>query len=173
MAESGTTAVLWTLDGFRPDDWVRAGEREAGRPTILPLSVFLEIGEPERKAARDFLAVEIAPAEGIDDLLPHLEDLPLVALSFPSFTDGRAYSKAELLRGRHGFQGRLRAVGDILIDQIPLMIRTGFTEFSVASEAAIRRLEAGRTGGLPLHYQPAAVSAARPAGSYSWRRLPT
>ena len=100
-----------------------------------------------------------------------MPDLPLVALSFPAFNDGRSFSKAALLRTRHGYRGTVRASGQVLIDQIPHMLRTGFDELEVSHPTTIRRLEQGRTGGLPEYYQPSARS--EPAeGKYAWRRLP-
>lgn len=60
---------------------------------------------------------------GFADDLPRLS---LVALQFPKWTDGRAYSQARLLRGRHGFAGELRATGEVLVDMAPLLQRTGF-----------------------------------------------
>ena len=56
----------------------------------------------------------------------NLEGIDRVDLNFPKFTDGRAYSQAYLLRRRLGFKGELRATGDVLIDQLVQMERTGF-----------------------------------------------
>jgi len=55
-----------------------------------------------------------------------LEGVARIDLSFPKFTDGRAYSQAFLLRRRLGFKGELRATGDVLVDQLQLMQRSGF-----------------------------------------------
>lgn len=49
-----------------------------------------------------------------------------IALAFPKWTDGRAYSQARLLRVRHGFRGEIRATGEVLVDMLPLLARTGF-----------------------------------------------
>jgi len=54
----------------------------------------------------------------------------VIAIQFPVFTDGRDYSLARLLRGRHGYGGELRAVGDVLRDQIYVLLRCGFDAFS-------------------------------------------
>ena len=62
----------------------------------------------------------------IEDIGPDLQHLALIAISFPKFTDGRAYSQARLIRGRLGFTGQLRATGDVLFDQLQLMTRCGF-----------------------------------------------
>jgi uncharacterized protein (DUF934 family) len=55
----------------------------------------------------------------------------LIALEFPKFRDGRAYSYARLLRERYGFKGELRAVGDVLMEQVFFMVRTGFDAFDL------------------------------------------
>src|SRR5688572_13351699 len=62
------------------------------------------------------------------------DDVPrfaLIALEFPKFRDGRAYSYARLLRERYGFEGELRAVGDVLMEQLLFMLRTGFDAFDL------------------------------------------
>ena len=71
----------------------------------------------------------------LDDLVPYLERLAAVALVFPSFRDGRAYSQARLLRERHGFDGELRATGQVLRDQFVFMLRAGFDAFEVKKES--------------------------------------
>jgi uncharacterized protein (DUF934 family) len=71
----------------------------------------------------------------LDDLVPHLDRLALVALAFPTFRDGRAYSQARLLRERYGYDGELRATGQILRDQFVFMTRAGFDAFEVKKDA--------------------------------------
>src|SRR5580704_8396376 len=71
----------------------------------------------------------------LDDLVPYLDRLAVVALVFPSFRDGRAYSQARLLRERHGFKGELRATGQVLRDQFVFMQRAGFDAFEVKKES--------------------------------------
>ncbi|MES5483771.1 DUF934 domain-containing protein [Bradyrhizobium sp. INPA03-11B] len=71
----------------------------------------------------------------LDDLVPHLDRLALVALVFPTFRDGRAYSQARLLRERYGYDGELRATGQILRDQFVFMTRAGFDAFEVKKDA--------------------------------------
>ncbi|WKA29551.1 DUF934 domain-containing protein [Bradyrhizobium roseum] len=71
----------------------------------------------------------------VDDLVPHLNRLAAVALVFPSFRDGRAYSQARLLRERHGYDGELRATGQVLRDQFVFMVRAGFDAFDVKKDA--------------------------------------
>ena len=71
----------------------------------------------------------------VDDLVPYLDRLTAVALVFPSFRDGRAYSQARLLRERHGYDGELRATGQVLRDQFVFMSRAGFDTFEVKKDA--------------------------------------
>ena len=65
--------------------------------------------------------------------LAELAQRPLVALAFAKFVDGRAFSYARLLRERFGFKGELRATGEVLLDEIPLMLRCGFDSFEVVN----------------------------------------
>ncbi len=79
-------------------------------------------------------AVLLGPDEDPDVLAPWIDQLPLIALQFPRFMDGRAYSQASLLRTRLGYQGDLRALGDVLRDQLVLMRHCGFTSFCVRAD---------------------------------------
>ena len=79
-------------------------------------------------------AVRLEAGDDARALLPHLSHLTLVEIAFPSFRDGRGYSAARILR-EAGFTGELRAQGDVLVDQVPLMRRCGFDSF--APEAPI------------------------------------
>lgn len=81
----------------------------------------------------------------VEPLRPDLARLELVALPFPVWTDGRAYSQARLLRGRWGFRGQIRAVGDVLADQVLQLWRCGFDaaelrpgQSPVVAQAALR-----------------------------------
>ena len=71
----------------------------------------------------------------IDDLLPYLDRLAAVALVFPVFRDGRAYTQARLLRERFRFRGELRATGQVLRDQFVFMLRAGFDAFEVKKQS--------------------------------------
>ncbi|MCX7283354.1 MAG: DUF934 domain-containing protein [Novosphingobium sp.] len=74
-------------------------------------------------------AVRIEPGDDARLLLPHLDRIALVEVNFPAYTDGRGYSAARILR-EHGYAGELRAVGDVLIDQLSHMRRCGFDSFA-------------------------------------------
>ena len=89
----------------------------------------------------------------VDDLVPHLGRLAAVALVFPTFRDGRAYSQARLLRERHGYDGELRATGQVLRDQFVFMLRAGFDAFDVRKQADAEAFgEAARR--YSVFYQP-------------------
>ena len=161
---------IWNEAGFQKDDpWViETEETKAGsnEKPILPLAAFLERAE----AGETGLGVLVMPSDDVRALAPYLDRIALVALSFPAFSDGRAFSHASLLRERLGFTGEIRAVGDVLIDPLPLMLRVGITSFAVTNPVAIGRLEEHRLPGITIHYQPSARKA-RNTNSYSWRRV--
>jgi uncharacterized protein (DUF934 family) len=71
----------------------------------------------------------------VDDLVPYLDRLAVVALVFPIFRDGRAYSQARLLRERFSYRGELRATGQVLRDQFVFMLRAGFDSFEVKKQS--------------------------------------
>mgnify|MGYP000259456341 CR=1 FL=1 len=73
-------------------------------------------------------AVRIEPGDDARELVPYLDHIRLVEINFPSFTDGRGYSSARILR-EAGYTGELRAVGDVLVDQLGHMRRCGFDSF--------------------------------------------
>ena len=162
---------LWTEQGFVENDpfvieteEVKAAE---GQKPVRPLAEFIAHAEASNENG---LAVLIKPADDVKKLAHYLDRIALVAVEFPVFNDGRAFSQASLLRERLGYQGDVRAVGDVLIDPIPLMLRCGITSFSVKNATALKRLAEGRLPGIDHHYQPAARDSDNP-GSYSWRRL--
>jgi uncharacterized protein (DUF934 family) len=170
-----TATRLWTEAGFIDDGWSRTDggpDVDAFDNLILPLAAFLEHVEARRNEPGR-LGVHLEPGESLDAIVPYLDRLSLVSLGFPAYSDGRSFSKAELLRSRHGFTGTVRAQGDVLIDLVAHMLRTGFDELEVTSGPTLARLEAKRPGGLSVHYQPAAKSAEKPdtAPAYAWRRV--
>lgn len=99
-------------------------------------------------------AVRIEPGDDARALLPYLDRIRLIEVSFPTYRDGRGYSVARILR-EHGYAGELRAEGDVLVDQLQYMRRCGFDSFAPAApldpdvvERSLKRYE---------HvYQPAA-----------------
>lgn len=108
-------------------------------PLILPLAQWLLTRDPAQ-------GLWLAPdddAEDLADLLPHL---PLIAVDFPSFRDGRGYSQAYVLRTRLGWTGELRAVGDVLRDQLSHMRQCGFDAFAVRSDKSAEDALKGLAG---------------------------
>ena len=99
-------------------------------------------------------AVRLEPGDDARDLLPHLARLRLVEVNFPVFGDGRGYSAARILR-EHGYTGELRAVGDVLVDQLAAMRRCGFDAFApdIAFDPADAQAALDRWADV---YQPAA-----------------
>ena len=95
------------------EQWERRRAELAGRPAAL--GVRLRSDEPPEAIAAD------------------LERFAVVALEFPVFRDGRPYSGARLLRERYRYRGELRAVGDVLLEQLHLMMRVGFDAFEIDS----------------------------------------
>ena len=84
----------------------------------------------------------------------------MIALDFPAFTDGRAYSYARLLRDRYGYQGEIRAVGDVLLEQLFFMHRVGFNAFSIIDDDAAEAWEVAAAD-ISVWYQP--TSDGRPS----------
>ncbi|WP_422420131.1 DUF934 domain-containing protein [Pseudomonas sp. GZD-222] len=76
----------------------------------------------------------LGPDDEVEPLRPWLPHLPLIAVDFPSFRDGRGYSQAYLLRTRLGWHGELRAIGDVLRDQLSHMRQCGFDSFAVRED---------------------------------------
>src|SRR3984893_11395101 len=101
---------------------------------LISAARFLE--DPETLSRRAGKTGVIWPNNrDLDDLVPYLDRLAVVALVFPSFRDGRAYSQARLLRERHGYDRELRATGQELRDQLVLMLRAGFDAFYVKKDS--------------------------------------
>ena len=116
------------------DDATRLVRAVDGGPVavgdVLPLPAYLALDDE----ARDGVGVWLAPADDPAQVAPFVERLPLIAVDFPSFRDGRGYSTAVLLRTRYGFRGDLRAIGDVLIDQLFYLRRVGFTSFALRGD---------------------------------------
>src|ERR1700719_3646995 len=95
----------------------------------------------------------------VAELAPWIDQLALIALVFPKFRDGRAYSQARLLRERYGFRGELRATGDVLRDQFQFLLRAGFDSFEVKkpADALVFAKAAAR---FSVFYQPSANGGA-------------
>ena len=98
---------------------------------ILPLSRY-EADAPALLAQGRKVGVRLEADDAVEALAPFLADLPVVALVFPKFRDGRAFSSARLLRERFGYHGEIRAVGEVLRELASFRIRCGFDVFEPA-----------------------------------------
>jgi uncharacterized protein (DUF934 family) len=98
---------------------------------IVSLTRFQAEGEALLAQGRA-VGVRLASDEEIEALVYDLPRLSVVALEFPKFRDGRAYTSARLLRERYGFAGEIRAVGDVIREQAGFMVRCGFDAFEPA-----------------------------------------
>jgi uncharacterized protein (DUF934 family) len=108
---------------------------------IVPLAVWLaRKGELAARLNDGALGVWIDSFESPEALVASVDDInrvPLIAVNFPRFVDGRGYSFATLLRSRYGYTGELRAVGDVLHDQLFYMKRCGFNAYAVRADRNI------------------------------------
>jgi phosphoadenosine phosphosulfate reductase len=173
-AEPGA-GPIWRDGAFSADEWARFDPAVGLPPPSTPLLVkqldFLA-GRDRFLAHAGPLGVEIAAGEPVDVLKPFLSRLALIAIEFPRFSDGRGYTAARLLRERLGFRGELRAVGDVLADQISLMRRCGIDSFQVTHAPTRAALADGRLAEVRRYYQPLPGDAPPPAGTRPWLRLP-
>jgi uncharacterized protein (DUF934 family) len=104
-----------------------------GGPLLLPLATWLEHHEALRARGTP-LGVWLASDEAAESLNETIGALALVAIHFPVFSDGRGYSNARILRERLAYRGELRAIGDVLRDQLFLMRRCGFDSFEIRAD---------------------------------------
>ncbi|SRR5579883_134927 len=123
-------------------------------PVLIPADRFL--AEAAELVRRDgSLGVLWPNNRRVNELEPWLGHLALIALEFPKFKDGRAYSQARLLRERYGYRGTLRATGDVLRDQFHFLARAGFDSFDV-KKPADAQVFADVLRRYSVYYQPGA-----------------
>ena len=152
--------VLLKGDQVTADPWVRLADDDPlpdGRAALLSCERWLR--ERHRLRARNaplgvVLPSDRSPLAIADDV----GRLGLVALEFARFTDGRPYSQARLLRQRLGYRGELRAVGNVLRDQLLFMRRCGFDAFELPDGAEVEEWRSA-FGEISVFYQPAADGA--------------
>lgn len=146
IKQGAETANKWTYlesDDALPD----------GGAVTLPLARFVE--ESSTIKGRNIeVGVRLEPGDDAELLVPFLSDLALIEVNFPKYADGRGYSQAQLLRRRHKYAGELRAVGQVLQDQIFYMNRSGFDAYITARAGLSRVMEA--LDEYSEVYQPAA-----------------
>jgi len=146
LVKNGTTATdifVHVLDG---------AELPGDGAVLVSAARFLE--DPDALLQRAGKTGVIWPNNrDVDDLVPYLDRLAVVALVFPTFRDGRAYSQARLLRERNAYDGELRATGQVLRDQFVFMLRAGFDTFEVKKESDAEAF-ALTTKRYSVFYQP-------------------
>jgi len=149
------------------NDWVDLAEGSVeGEEDAERVIVSLDQWRDDRArliASGADIGVRIGASDDVEFNSDDLQHVAVFWVTFPKFMDGRGYSKARQLRGRCGFSGDIRAEGDVLIDQIPLMQRCGFTSFAVTHAPTIAALKRGDIPGVRNVYQ------SLDAGS-QWRR---
>jgi uncharacterized protein (DUF934 family) len=139
------------------DPWITI-DGEAELPAKGSLIVTLEVWRDRRAdlVCRNApLGIRLRSDEAPTLIADDLDKFDLVALEFPKFTDGRAYSYARLLRERHRFEGEVRAVGQVLRDQFLFLHRCGFDAFEVADGKAAESWQEALSK-ISVWYQPAA-----------------
>ena len=127
-----------------------------GIPAEGPVSVTLEQWRAQRAAllARGApVGLRLHSDQSPEVIADDLEHFAMVALEFPKFRDGRAYSYARLLRERYGFTGEIRAVGDVLMEQLLFMLRTGFNAFEIQSADPLQEYQTALAD-FSVWYQP-------------------
>jgi uncharacterized protein (DUF934 family) len=139
------------------DRWHRLSGEDGPIVTLTPSAhglLTLRQWHAARAQWPDGLPVGLVLANDVDvrNLAPDLGRIALVVLQFPKWTDGRAYSQARLLRSRHRYAGELRAVGEVLVDMLPLLQRTGVDAVVLRADQSVEVAE--RTlAFFPAYYQ--------------------
>lgn len=133
LIELAGNEARWTEDAFifvtDEDAIPQSGD------VILSLARFQAEGDALLASNSRRVGVRIEPDQEVEGLAYDLPRLTVVALAFPKYRDGRAYTSARLLRERFGYQGQVRAVGDVLREQAGFMVRCGFDAFEPADGA--------------------------------------
>ncbi len=147
---------LFRESGIVEDPWQKLDDEAPVPADGLVLVGFARWREARAAllARRGPVGVALANTDPVEALAPDVARLDLVALHFPKFSDGRAYSQARLLRGRLGYAGELRATGNVLRDQLPFMLRCGFDSFDSDQKGFADALARARTL-FSVVYQPA------------------
>ncbi|WP_172795185.1 DUF934 domain-containing protein [Polycladidibacter hongkongensis] len=156
------------------DRWQRPEAEAAVDPAVhslIPLQRFLL----EREALAEPLETgHLGVILGAGDDPLALQDvltlLPIVALDFPSFADGRSFSSAHILRETLGFKGELRAVGPFILDQIGFMQRCGIDSFALDNPRLKPALVAGNLNEVTVYTQPVTTRAEEAPSNRPWLR---
>lgn len=163
--------TIYRNGAFEADTWVRLADDEAlpaEGQALLSLARFLALEGAAPGGLR--IGVILKAGERAQALEGKLGAIDMVAIEFPKFSDGRGYSSARLLREKFGYGGELRAIGDVLFDQIPFMLRCGIDSFEVVNEPTRRALIEGRSAEVPVYLQPVGRAGEVPLGTRPWAR---
>lgn len=135
MPDATHTLLIKDDQLIEADAWIFLDKEAIDYPSsgliVLPLSLWVE--QREQLLARGDCAVWLDSEQEPEPLAADLEQLPMIAINFPVFSDGRAYSYARRLR-QLGYQGEVRAIGDVLPDQLHYMSRCGFNAFELRGD---------------------------------------
>lgn len=140
------------------DQWVFAEDDQPLGEGDVVVSVARLQAERETLLARaGNLGIILQSHENPADLADDIHNFQLICLNYPAFTDGRAYSYARLIRERYDYKGELRAVGNVLRDQLLFMHRCGFDAFDVkANDDKALQLWLDAQSEMTTFYQPTA-----------------
>ena len=128
------------------DRWHALGG-EDGPPVSINADPYMLLDLSQWHAARAQwpasvpVGLKLANDAAVEELAADLPRLSLVALQFPKWIDGRAYSQARLLRARYRFKGEIRATGEVRVDMLPLLARTGFDTAVLRSDQSLEAAE--------------------------------
>ena len=150
--------TYYTNDAFIDDPW-------AGRD-ILTIPEW----EERRATPPSPLGLRLDPGFAVEEIAEILPTVGLIKIAFPKFTDGRGYSMGWLLRTRLGYKGEMRAVGDVLFDEMQFMVRCGFDAFEIVDASTLKLLRDGRRPAtFETFYQPG-LEREVPVGTRPWAR---
>lgn len=128
IKDGGLVADNWTL--LKESTGPEVLEVVRGKNLIVPLNFWLE-NNSEIALFEGGIGIWLDSHETPNMIGTNLNEIPVIALNFPSFTDGRSYTSARQLRNELSYQGELRAIGDILVDQMYYLSQCGFNAFNL------------------------------------------
>ncbi|MFT5225561.1 MAG: hypothetical protein ACI8XX_001313 [Polaribacter sp.] len=117
------------------DEWVNLAHEDDDHDNYSKVIVGLDQLRNEfeqLKTGSQALGLILSETDSVVDILPFLHDLEMIVLQFKVFADGRAFSQSKLLRDRYNYKGQIRAVGDVIRDQLSFMRRCGFSQYQLA-----------------------------------------
>ncbi|MEH6552028.1 MAG: DUF934 domain-containing protein [Pseudomonadales bacterium] len=124
-------------DKIISDDWQLLAkdatlEEMGNNPVIIPLNLWQSA--KEQLTGREQLGIWLDSDESPESIATDLDNFQLIAINFPVFADGRGYSYARVLREEYNYSGELRAIGDVLRDQLFFLMRCGFDAFAIRED---------------------------------------